>query len=93
MPKMNEYDVHALNNVILQAVKHGADMGGSYCSNEEALVESMVAFARRMGWDGLCIYEEPTWGAPQYGVILRQNTKLEKNDAENKSKANTAHAG
>lgn len=93
--KVNKYDVFAVNDIILEAVKHGADIGGSYGSNEKDLLKAMSRYARRFGWEGVCIYEEPSWGAPQFGVVIQKDATVyvEGEHAKDKPEANTAHTG
>lgn len=38
LPNPIETEVDLINNILEQAVRHGADMGGSYDSNEQGLI-------------------------------------------------------
>ena len=45
---MTKYEVQLINDLIVQAAKHGGDLGGIYESNEEKLLESMNKLLGRM---------------------------------------------
>lgn len=36
-----EYEIALMNQIVDAAVEHGADYGGSYCNNEEELVNML----------------------------------------------------
>ena len=46
---LTDNEVQLLNNLIFEAVKHGADSGGSYDSNEDGLLHAMDDIAERYG--------------------------------------------
>ena len=45
---MTKYEVQLINDLIVQAAKHGGDLEGIYESNEEKLLESMKKLLGRM---------------------------------------------
>lgn len=46
-----------LNKIIEEAIYHGGDAGGPYCSNEEDLVEAMNRFRVWMGLSDYIVVE------------------------------------
>ena len=57
-----------INEIIREAVSHGGDMGGSYNSNQEKLVDTMVQFAQWYGLKGYVIVDCD--GTPQYAKVI-----------------------
>lgn len=60
--------IEYINNIIEEAVMHGADNGGSYNNNQENLVNVMSAFGRWYGLKDYVIINKS--GAPQFGKII-----------------------
>jgi len=60
-----------INEMISQAVVHGGDAGGPYCSNDEKLIESMKSFSKWYGLDseGFKIIKN-TDGSYSFGQIV-----------------------
>jgi len=55
METLIDLEIKLVNNMIFNAIKHGADCGGSYESNEEGLLKSINGYLVMKGIDG--IYE------------------------------------
>jgi len=60
--------IEYINNIIEEAVMHGADNGGSYNNNEENLVNVMSAFGRWYGLKNHVIINKS--GTPQFGRVI-----------------------
>lgn len=61
--------IEYINNLIEEAVMHGADNGGSYNNNQENLVNTMAAFGRWYGLKDYIIINKS--GTPQFGKVIR----------------------
>jgi len=61
--ELDEYEleifIEKINDIIEQAIIHGGDTGGAYCSNEEKLLHSINMFLKWTGLDNyLTIYKD-----------------------------------
>lgn len=69
---MNDKDIQALNKLILEAVVHGADIGGAYNQNEVGLETAMQYFIDRFNLENYEINEveiqrfDGEWTVPQF---------------------------
>lgn len=61
--------IEYINNMIEEAVMHGADNGGSYNNNQENLVNAMTRFGRWYGLKGYVIINKS--GTPQFGKVIK----------------------
>lgn len=77
---MTDKDIEAINNLILEAVIHGADISGSYNQNRDGLICAMDYFMETYDLydkykidevdvkkaDGVELYLNGTWNVPQF---------------------------
>lgn len=69
--KTDEQIVKILNNIALQAVWHGADMGGSYAQNEEYLCKAMYDAIDFFGLKDYCVAKVLSCGG--FILIMRKD--------------------
>lgn len=60
--------IRYINDIIEEAVIHGADSGGSYESNQDGLVDVMTRFGRWYGLNGYVIVNKS--GTPQFEKVI-----------------------
>lgn len=53
-------EIELVNKIIVEAVMHGADCGGSYDSNEEGLTEAITNWLKSKGIDNDCCVKYQT---------------------------------